>query len=93
MSIDEQDRIRGRALREKEEAQTELRCWRDKMLRMGRTASFVGTELKNLGYGHALHDDLPTHLEILPTKDDIQTALQEIQRLSDEIQRLETVLG
>ncbi len=96
MSQYEQDACVGRAFREKEEAQRELRCWRDKALRMGRTMTAVDTALKNLGHEEVpldTSDALVRSIEAHPTKEEVKTIFREVQRLSAEIARLEKVIS
>ena len=96
MSTEEQDQIRGRALREKEDLERALRCWRDKALRMGRNLVPVDTTLRNMGHEGIpieISDGLIESLKTYPTKEEVETTLHEVQRLSEEIQRLEKVIA
>lgn len=76
MSTDEQDKIIGRALREKRAAERELKCWRDKALRMGRTLSTVDTALRNVGHHGRpdMSDALQKSMKDYPSKEEVETA-------------------
>ena len=95
MSIEEQADL-GRMLLKKRELERELKCWRDKALKMGRNLAAVGTALRNLGHENVpieISDDLLKSVAAYPTKEEVETALRETKRLSDEVKRLEELLN
>ncbi len=89
MSIDEQDRIRGAALRAIGEHQRTLLRLKDKAHRLSHTIIPVQ---QCLGDGIS-HPDIENIIARFPTREEIVTTLQEIDSLTKEIARLEQVVG
>ena len=103
MSIDEQDRIRGRAMRLRKEKEAELKMVRCKMREFGETLDALSRGLTGK-CGLRIHQETggfivrnPPHaakvIPACPTHEELFQLLQEMEQLSADIQQLEQDLS
>ena len=88
MSTDEQDQIRGRALRELEEKETELRCCRLKAKTMQTGWNVLGQVLTGHMTGYTPTDELTAYPDIAK----VQALWDDITRLTTDIAELTTLV-
>lgn len=87
MSTEEQDALRGRAMRELQGLRTQLHCMKQKATALARVIEHVAQRL-TMEFDYAEIDEYPERQDVLGLAHGIVSLRQQIARQEDELRKL-----